>query len=373
MILDEDGKADKVVGTLQDITDNKLKEEKIMNLSFRDQLTGLYNRRFYEEELIRVDTRQNLPLTILMGDVNGLKLVNDSFGHSMGDELLKKVAEVITKACGAHKVISRIGGDEFIVLLPKTDAFEAEQLTKRIKEYSLIEKVGSLDVSISFGFETKMNEADDINDVCKRAEDRMYHRKLFESPLMRGKTVDTIIRTLYEKNEIEEQHSHRVSKLCEIMGKGLGLSEYKIKELKTVGLLHDIGKIAIEDTILNKPGKLTDDEWLEIKRHSEIGYRILSTVNEMSEMAEYVLAHQERWDGTGYPKGLKGNAIPLESRIISIADAYDAMTSQRSYRSKMPSEAALAELQKNAGSQFDPELASFFIENLLENEKTINL
>ena len=365
LILDNAGKASKVAGTIQDITDDKLKEAKIANLSFHDQLTGLYNRRFYEEELIRLDTKKNLPLTMLMGDINGLKLVNDSFGHEMGDELIKKVAEVITKACSPDAVISRIGGDEFVVLLPKTDAFEAEQILKRIKDLSLKETVGSLYISISFGYETKISEADQIKNVFKKAEDQMYHRKLFESPSMRGKTVETIIKTLYEKNKREEQHSHRVSKLCERLGEVLGLSEYKVNELKTVGLLHDIGKIAINNTILNKPGKLSDDEWTEIKRHSEIGYRILSTVNEMSEMAEYVLAHHERWDGTGYPKGLKGEEIPLESRIIAIADAYDAMTSERSYRSKMSAEAVLKELQENAGIQFDPELASIFIDNFL--------
>ncbi|WP_243135723.1 HD domain-containing phosphohydrolase [Acetobacterium tundrae] len=366
LILDDDGKAYKVAGTIQDITENKLKEAKIINLSFRDQLTGLYNRRFYEEELLRLDTKKNLPLTILMGDINGLKLINDSFGHDMGDELIKKVAKVVSKACPSDAVISRVGGDEFIVLLPKSDAIEAEKILKRIKDLSLKETVGSLNISISFGYEMKINENDQIKNVFKKAEDQMYHRKLFESPSMRGKAVVTIIKTLYEKNKREEQHSHRVSKLCERLGEVLGLSEYKIEELKTVGLLHDIGKIAIDERILNKPGKLTDDEWKEIKRHSEIGYRILSTVHEMSEMAEYVLAHQERWNGTGYPKGLKGEEIPLESRIIAIADAYDAMTSERSYRSKMPAEAVLKELQENAGIQFDPELVSVFIDNFLK-------
>ena len=142
-------------------------------------------------------------------------------------------------------------------------------------------------------------------EVFTKAEDYMYKRKLFESSCMRGKTVDTIINTLNEKNKREEQHSVRVSELCKSMGESLGLTERKIHELKTAGLLHDIGKIAIEENILNKPGKLTDDEFKEIKRHPEIGYRILSTVNEMSEIAEYVLLHHEMWNGNGYPKGLK--------------------------------------------------------------------
>lgn len=183
---------------------------------------------------------------------------------------------------------------------------------------------------------------------------------------MRGKTVSAIITTLHEKNKREEQHSHRVSTLCENMGKVLGLPEDEIKELKTVGLLHDIGKIAIEENILNKPGRLTVEERQEIEKHPEIGYRILNTVNDMAEMAEYVLAHHERWDGRGYPKGLKGEEIPLQSRIITIADSYDAMISERSYRSALPEEVAIKELKVNAGIQFDPKLISIFIEKVLD-------
>lgn len=365
-IRDEKGNTSGVVLVFRDFTDKKEKQDQIEYLSFHDQLTGLYNRRFYEEELMRLDTTRNLPLTIIMGDVNGLKLINDSFGHAMGDELLKKAAEIIKAGARADDIVSRVGGDEFVIILPQTDAFEAEQIIKRIMNLAAKEKVGPIDVSVSFGLETKIDEAERIQEIFKKAEDQMYNQKLFESPSMRGKTIDTIIKTLYEKNQREEQHSQRVSKLCERMGKVYGLSEYKISELKTVGLLHDIGKIAIDENILNKPGKLTEDERYAINRHSEIGYRILNTVNEMSEIAGYVLAHHERWDGTGYPKGLKANEIPFESSIIAIADAYDAMTSDRSYSKALPKEAALKELTKNAGIQFNPELVQIFIEKVLD-------
>ncbi len=340
-------------------------EDKIEFLSYHDQLTGLYNRRFYEEELKRLDTERNLPMTIVMGDVNGLKLINDSFGHVMGDELIKKVAEVITRGCRADDIIARLGGDEFVILLPKTDAFETEQIIKRINDISLKEKVGSIDISISFGYETKNDKGEKIQDIFKSAEDHMYKKKLFESQSMRGKIIEAIINTLHEKNKREEQHSHRVSALCKNMGEALGMPEHKIKELKSVGLLHDIGKTAIDENVLNKSGKLTDNEWKEIKHHPEIGYRILNTVNYMSDMAKYVLYHHERWDGKGYPKGLKGEEIPFVSRIITIADAYDAMTSDRSYRNALPCEVAIAELQKNSGVQFDSELVSVFIEKVL--------
>jgi len=352
----------------RDISDRKLMESRLQYLSYHDQLTGLYNRRFFEEELKRLDVERSLPLTIIMADVNGLKLVNDSFGHAAGDQLLIKVVKVIKKGCRAEDIVARLAGDEFVILLPKTDIYEAEQVVKRIKALASKEKVESVDISISFGYDTKNNREEKIQDILKKAEDNMYKEKLFESPSMRGKTIDAIISTLHEKNKREEEHSHRVSKLCESMGRALGLHEDEIKELKTVGLLHDIGKIAISENILNKKGKLTNEEWEEIKRHPEIGYRILSTVNDMSEMAEYVLIHHEKWNGTGYPKGLKGEQILLKSRIISIADAYDAMISERAYRNALSEEAAIEQLKINAGIQFDPELVKVFIEKVLNKQ-----
>jgi len=306
-------------------------EQRLEYLSYHDQLTGLYNRRFYEEQLTRLDVKRNFPLTLVMADVNGLKLINDSFGHVVGDELLKKVAEVITQGCRADEIIARLGGDEFVILLPNTDANETSHIVKRVKALALKEKIGSIDISVSFGWETKMNEEEKIEEIFKKAEDHMYKKKLFESPSMRGKTLKAIINALYEKNKQEETHSHRVSALCESFGRVLGLPEGEIEELRTVGLLHDIGKIAIDESILKKQERLTYDEWEEIKRHPEIGYRLLSTVNDMSEMAQYVLLHHEKWDGSGYPKSLKGEEIPLQSRIIAVADAYDAMTSERTY------------------------------------------
>jgi diguanylate cyclase (GGDEF)-like protein/PAS domain S-box-containing protein len=349
---------------IRDITERKEMEKQLEILSYHDRLTGVYNRRFFEEEVIRLDVKRNLPLTLMMGDVNGLKLVNDSFGHTTGDELLKKVATLIKRGCREDDIVSRIGGDEFVIIIPQADELEVAAIAERIQTLAKHEKMKNLDISISFGWATKISEDEDMTDILKLAEDYLYRKKLFVSPSMRSKNIQTIIHTLHEKNIREEKHSRRVSELCKSMGMVLGMSDDEINELESVGLLHDIGKIAISEQTLNKEGKLTEFEWSEIKKHPEIGYRILSTVNEMSEMAEYVLSHHERWDGKGYPKGLKGEEIPFKARIIAIADAFDAMTSERTYRETMCQNAALVEIEKHSGTQFDPRLTVVFKEML---------
>lgn len=354
-----------VIGITRNITEDYEHKKRIEYLSYHDQLTGLFNRRFFEEELTRLDSEENLPFTLVMADVNGLKLINDSFGHYMGDRLLKKMAEVLKRSCVEGQMISRIGGDEFVILLPGMGDADAEALINRIREISAHEKVAAMDLSISYGWATKKDSDENILEVLNRAEDYMYKRKLFEGPSMRGKTIGAIIHTLHEKNQREEEHSKRVSNHCRNLANALGFSEKDADEMGSAGLLHDIGKIAIAEYLLNKPGKLTEDEVEEVHRHPEIGYRILSSVNDMSEMADYVLSHHERWDGNGYPRGLKGEEIPVQARIIAIADSYDAMTSERSYKKSISKDEAISELVKNAGSQFDPVMTHVFIDAVL--------
>jgi len=337
----------------------------ISYLSYHDCLTEVYNRRFCEEELKRLNTIRNLPFSIIVGDINGLKLVNDTFGHNEGDELLKKAAVAIQGACRNDDIVARWGGDEFIILLPKTNWEEAEEIVRRIKSFYSKQHVKGIHVSISFGWATKQNSKEEITKVFKYAEDDMYRNKTFENESVRSNRINTIIDTLHEKNLREEMHSKRVSEICQRIGKEIGLSEIEVRKLKVGGLLHDIGKIAIEEGILNKLGKLTEQEWDKIKRHPEIGYRILSSSHEMLELAECILSHHERWDGTGYPKGLKGEAIPRIARIIAIADSYDAMTNERPYRKSLDEEVVIEEIIRNAGKQFDPEIARVFIEKVL--------
>jgi diguanylate cyclase (GGDEF)-like protein/PAS domain S-box-containing protein len=355
-------------GIYRDIRERKTNEDRIKFLSFFDELTGLYNRRFYEIELKRLNTNRRLPLSLIIADVNGLKLINDAFGHDLGDKVLIKTAEILKESSRTDDIVARLGGDEFVLLLPNTTSDEAEKIIERINKEINQVKMGAINLSVSLGWDTKTFDNEAIEKIFKNAENYMYRKKLNESPSVHGKVIQTIIHSLHEKNVREEHHSHRVSLICEALGEALGLDNRDVTDLKVVGLLHDIGKIAIDEHILSKTGKLTKSEYEEIKRHPEIGYRILSSSNQLSDLADAVLYHHERWDGLGYPKGISGEAIPLKARIITVADAFDAMVSERSYRRAMTVNEALEELKKNAGSQFDQKIVKAFIELKIYNK-----
>ena len=364
-IIDKHGLIVGVVLVFRDFSEKKEKRTQIEYLSYRDYLTGLYNRRFFEEELIRLDTARNLPLSIIFIDVNGLKIINDAFGHQYGDQLIQEVSNGFKEECRADDIIARTGGDEFIILLPKTDKAAVEELVKRIKKRVEMKKILDIQISVSFGTDTKVFEEEDTVKVLKNAEDQMYQRKIIDSSSKRSAVIKSIHNTLLIKSPREAAHAKRVSIICEAVAQAYHLNDDAVNELKIAGELHDIGKIAIDEIVLNKQGELSADDWAQIKQHPEIGYRLLCTTNEYFNIAEYILAHHERWNGTGYPKGISGEEICWSARVITIADAYDAMISERPYRGAYSVEAAIAEIKKNAGIQFDSEIARVFVETVL--------
>jgi len=350
-----------------DVTEREKAFEEVKYLSFHDHLTGLYNRRYFDNIIKQMDDERYYPLTIVVADVNGLKLVNDSFGHAQGDELLVKAAELLQQGCRKDDICARIGGDEFAILLPNTTGAQAGKIIRRIKRMQSKVKIKQLDLSLSFGHAVKQDAKRDIELVFSEAENRMYRNKMNESPSTRSKTIDIILKTLYGKSEEELRHAARVAKISARIASELSLPMDEVMLISEAGLLHDIGKIGIDKSILKKNGPFTRAERLEIERHSESGWRILSNSDEYARLADVILYHHESPDGKGYPRGIKGDSIPLASRIIAVAEAFDAMTSRMSYRKAISWEQAAEELRRKTGTQFDEKVVSVFLEKVLPN------
>lgn len=371
-IRDMAGETTGVVIVFRDCTEKRERQREIEYLSYHDQLTGLYNRRFFDEELKRLDVPRNLPLSLVMIDVNGLKMFNDAFGHLAGDDLLKRVADVLKREFRADDIVARFGGDEFVVLLPWTNSEQVAPMLARIDASMANEQVEKVPLSVSCGWGTKTDIHENIAKTFETAEDHMYRKKISQKTSYNQRSVQLILETLYSKLPGEQAHSSHVSRLCEWVGNGMGLSGTEVHELKTAGVMHDIGKIGISKYIMDKKGPFDDVEWGEIRKHPETGFNILSAVNEYGSVAEIILSHHERWDGKGYPRGLRGEEIPLYARIIAIAEAYDAMVSGTNYRKAMSKEEALIELESCAGAQFAPDIVPVFISNALGHQETID-
>ncbi|MCT4631559.1 MAG: diguanylate cyclase [Firmicutes bacterium] len=364
------GPNEEVIGSVLvfgDITEDVKKDEQIEYLSKYDKVTNLYTRNYCESIIEDMNKPDNLPIAVVLGDVNGLKIVNDSYGHGHGDNVLKSIGNIINEACDEKSISGRWGGDEFIIIRPNSSLTEANEICRNIK--FLCDKSDDNQIfsdSISLGYAVLDENQFDIDEVLKEAEDYMYKNKLMESKSLRSSVINSIQQTLHEKSFETEAHGMRLGKLSEYIGEKIGLSRKELDDLALVSMLHDIGKITVSNDILEKNGPLTGEEWKSIKEHSESGYRILKAIPELSHVAEYVLSHHERWDGLGYPEGLKEERIPILSRIISVVDAYDAMTNDRVYRKAIDKDLAVKEIVNNSGTQFDPKIVELFTSVIYE-------
>jgi len=343
--------------------ERKQAEERIKHLSFHDALTGLYNRAYFEEELERYNFPRYYPLSIVMFDVNGLKVINDTFSHSEGDRLLQHLSQILTSVSRQGDILARIGGDEFAILLPSTTLEQAHNFCERIKKACQQDKIKPIYLrpNISLGHTTQEGEYKDINSLLKEADRNMYQYKLFNGKSREKHFLEAFRIILAERDPHTSDHAQRLQKLALSLGKRVGLTEYKLGNLKLLALLHDMGKIGIPDSILFKTYILTHSEWKKMREHSRIGYRMAKNIPDFAPIAQEILYHHEHWDGTGYPDGLKGEKIPFLSRIISIVDAYDVMQSRRPYKGAVNKVEALKEIKKCAGTQFDPQLVEIFL------------
>jgi len=367
---DSEGSVIGLIGISRDITERKNREDMIQYLSHHDALTGIYNRTYFQKARIALDNPEHLPLSVIVGDVNGMKLINDALGHREGDKLLKVIAGILTHCSRKVDIVTRTGGDEFSILMPNTDSHTAKVVVNHIRALceEKRQQKDTIFTDIALGYATKYETSDSLDRIMILAEDLMYRRKLLEHKSLHSDILASIKTTMFEKSNETEEHAERISEMSKKLGKAMGLSEDKLDELELVSMLHDLGKISIDKNILTKSGKLSDAEWREIKKHPEVGYRIANSTSELSHIADYILCHHENWDGSGYPLGLAGANIPLISRIISVVDAYDAMTHDRTYRKALTEDMAVEEILSHAGTQFDPEIATLFVEKVLSRQ-----
>ena len=373
-IFGEDEKVVALEGIIIDISEAKMREAQITYLNEHDFLTGLNNRVYFEREKQRLAQEKYLPLSVAICDINGVRLINDAFGLTEGDRAIVDVAHLIQNAARPDDVLSRTGGDEFALLMPHTNEEEAallaEEISRSVDQYNHSEYARRCEISISIGVSTASAGGLSIEQATIDAEEHLNHRKLINRKSSHNSIVSSIMSTLYARSHETEEHGNRLTKLTRMIGVYIGLDQNMLDDLVLLSMLHDIGKVGVDDRILNKPDLLTAEEWSLMKKHSEIGHRIAKSTPELEHIANLILHHHEQWDGTGYPAGLRGEEIPLPSRILAVADAYDAMTEDRVYRRAMPREKALAEIERCAGTQFDPNISVAFVSLMRQGADT---
>jgi len=354
----------------RDITARELYEKQLKYFSLHDALTGLYNRAFFEEEMKRMIESREYPLTCISVDVDGLKFVNDALGHEHGDKHLKACSTVLKGALRRSDILARIGGDEFVVLLPRTGRLTGEQIIQRIRRrLEKHNRSSFLPLSISMGISTLENQDSELEKAINEADHHMYREKYQKSDRLRKQLMEKIISLLEKKDFLDRDHGWRIYQWMYQAGLKLGFSTNRLEKLGMLAFFHDLGKIALPDGILFKKESLKENEWDLILQHPERGYRIARQFNRLREIADLILKHHENWDGSGYPLGLKQEEIPLECRLLSIAEAYDVMTGSRPYCRSRSREEALEELWAGAGSRFDPRLLQVFMEILEDSKK----
>jgi diguanylate cyclase (GGDEF)-like protein len=376
------------------VEERRQAEETLRHLAATDSLTSLFNHRALQDTLAREVERSlcdGLPLAVIMMDIDGFKLFNDTYGHQEGDRVLKQTARVLKEEFGCNGVIGRYGGDEFMAILPDTDRESAVRRANEVLEVVARERVqprqgSDLPLVLSMGLAVCPDDSRHKEELVAYADASLFeakevagsslviaHHEATDSLSTRRTpfgVLDALVRAVDAKDSYTRHHSQQNAEFAVQLGKVVGLSEGALNALRIGGLLHDVGKIGVPDDILRKPGPLTPEEQEIMREHVILSNLIVHGVPNLQDVSDAVYGHHERWDGTGYPRGLKGNEIPLPGRIMALVDAYSAMILDRPYRKALSHDEAVAELRRCTATQFDPELVEPFI-RLLETEQRV--
>jgi diguanylate cyclase (GGDEF)-like protein/PAS domain S-box-containing protein len=353
--------------SIEEITEVMNYLDKLEQIALIDSLTNLNNRIHYDKMIREWDLKHESQVSIVYGGLNNFKLINESFGGTIGDQVLKNVAQTIIEMTPEKGFVARTGGDEFAMIIPDMTEEEANLFREKVEKGVNGIEIKNTNISITLACDTYDGTQETLAEVAQNALNKMYRKKLNESQSSRSAMINSLKIALEQSNYETKAHADRTEELALAIGKRLGLSDSHLNDLSMLSSLHDLGKIAIPDYILDKPGKLTDEEFEIIKTHPQKGYVMAIASPELVHIADGILHHHERWDGKGYPHGLKGEEISIEARIICIVDAYDVMTNARSYKSAMTVDEAVAELKRCKGTQFDPSLVDVLIE-VVQNE-----
>lgn len=352
---------------INDVSERARAAQEIHLLSTRDRLTGLSNRHAFDLAVQQLQ-QSDVAIGALHMDIDGLRIINKALGADAGDRVLRDVAHILQQLNQPEGVLARLGGDGFAMLLPGVSRQVLDARVQAIREQIAIHnQQPDLSVPVSLSIGIAYGEASaGVEELVRQAEDNLYREKLYREQSFRSSPIQVLNRALEARDFNTEGHSARLQSIVEMFAQELGLAETEVLDLRLLAQFHDVGKVGIPDRILFKPGKLSPEEWAVMQQHSQIGSQIAESSRDLLPIADLILKHHERWDGTGYPLGITAEEIPLACRILAIADAYDAMTNDRPYRRALSHSEASAEIERQSGRQFDPALVAKLLTPLAE-------